>query len=856
MYLTPKSDPAEIIRSLKIILEPGQITELRALDAVTPADRRPHVESGYFDDFEKLAAAVSTIKSAKGIYIIPNPINPALLARASNRIRPVGREPTTADHDIAQRRWLLVDCDAKRPAGISASDDEHHAAHAAAQRIAGELAREGWPAPIYAGSGNGAHLLFRIDLPADDGGLVQRVLQGLADRFDTDEVTIDTAVYNPARIWKLYGSIAAKGDSTPERPHRMARIIKAPTELIVVETVLLEAVAATARSRVQPDQFMPTSQSFDLERWIHEHQLDVDGPAQWQGGRKWVFRTCPWNSDHTNRSAYLLQQPSGAIAAGCHHNGCQDKGWHELRNLIEPGWRERKNITKIRPSTTAAATKPIERRPFPVEVLPAPVANYISEAATAIGCDLSYVGLVLLACLARAIGNTRVIRLKRSWVEAAIIWAAIIGKSGTHKSPALRAAVTSLEHKQAEAIAEYAEAVARYEQERAQYERDYLAWKRSKSTEPPPWEPKEPHCRRYICNDVTIEALAALLDGQQDGVLVVRDELAGWVDGIGEYKKGGKGSDTGHWLACWSGAPMTVDRKTGQRMIHVPRAAVSIVGGIQPGILRRAIGREHLQDGLCARLLLAMPAPRQVTWSEATISPGTEAAIADVFGKLLSLDPAADEDGNPTPFAMALTPEAKTVWVAYFNQHRAEMVGMDDDLRAAWSKLEAYAARLALIVQLCSWAAGEGSDDQIDQASIEAGIVLSDWFGVEARRVYDLLSESDEEREQRELAELISRQGGTITARQLAHSSRAYRASGEAEAALERLAKVGWGHWSVDADTGGRPANVFVLNSGHGNTTPENAEERRLPLPLPRSADELDDVNIRLAEAAEEDQAA
>ena len=78
-----------------------------------------------------------------------------------------------------------------------------------------------------------------------------------------------------------------------------------------------------------------------------------------------------------------------------------------------------------------------------------------------------------------------------------------------------------------------------------------------------------------------------------------RDELAGWLGGIAEYK-GGKGSDLGHWLACWSAVPLTVDRKTGAvKMLHVPRAAVSIVGGIQPGVLRAAIGREHLQDGLC-----------------------------------------------------------------------------------------------------------------------------------------------------------------------------------------------------------------------------------------------------------------
>jgi hypothetical protein len=55
-----------------------------------------------------------------------------------------------------------------------------------------------------------------------------------------------------------------------------------------------------------------------------------------------VFRICPWNSAHTNQSAYIVQLASGAIAAGCHHASCAEKGWHDLRDTVEPGWRERR----------------------------------------------------------------------------------------------------------------------------------------------------------------------------------------------------------------------------------------------------------------------------------------------------------------------------------------------------------------------------------------------------------------------------------------------------------------------------------------------------------------------------------
>jgi hypothetical protein len=198
------------------------------------------------------------------------------------------------------------------------------------------------------------------------------------------------------------------------------------------------------------------------------------------------------------------------------------------------------------PKTAATEIEPY--KPFPIDVLPAVVSEFVAAASRAIGCDPAFVALPLLGCLARAIGNKRIIRLKRTWAEPAIIWAAIVGKSGTHKTPALQAATSFLNRAQAKAIADFENAKAHHDQEIALYERDYAAWKRSKSSEPPPWPPVEPVCNRFITTDCTIEALAFLLHSQYDGVLVPRDELAGWLGGIAEYK-GGKGSDLGHWLA-------------------------------------------------------------------------------------------------------------------------------------------------------------------------------------------------------------------------------------------------------------------------------------------------------------------
>jgi hypothetical protein len=297
----------------------------------------------------------------------------------------------------------------------------------------------------------------------------------------------------------------------------------------------------------------------------------------------------------------------------------------------------------------------------------------------------------------------------------------------------------------------------------------------------------------------------------------VRDELAGWVNGIGEYK-GGKGSDNGHWLATWSGAPMSVDRKTGDRKtIYIPRASVSLVGGIQPDILKKAMGREHMQDGMCARLLLAMPDARRVQWTEKTISFGTTKILEEAFDRLIAMEPDIDEEGRHIPLVLRLTPEAKTAWVEYYNRHRDELIGLDDELSAAWTKLEAYTARFALIFHLSAWASGEEVNEfEIDDVSMRAAIAVSDWFGFEARRVYAVLIEPEDARRDRLLLELIRRKGSQVTSRDLKLASRQFATADEAEVALQGLVDAGHGKWELvpPGPNGGRPTRAFQLFEG------------------------------------------
>lgn len=344
-------------RFLALLAMPGEVFELRGLSKGRSA---PMVTAGYFDNMEALATAACDRSGAdEGVYVTINPVNPALLARApANRVRQAGNGDTTSDRDVQRRAHLLVDVDPIRPAGISSTDAEHTAALELAHWIAQQLDADGWPEPLRGDSGNGAHLIYAIDLPVDDGGLVKRVLGELSRRFTSATLKVDEKVFNPARISKVFGTLTRKGENAADRPHRVSTIIAAPSALAVVTRAQLESLAPIVS--ITPPRSVPLRNGngnggsyaysngttttapakFDLDSWLGDHLPDAIA-SSWSSGRKWLLPVCPINSEHNRREAYVTQKDDGSIAAGCQHESCF-KSWHELRTHFEPDAYDRR----------------------------------------------------------------------------------------------------------------------------------------------------------------------------------------------------------------------------------------------------------------------------------------------------------------------------------------------------------------------------------------------------------------------------------------------------------------------------------------------------------------------------------
>lgn len=192
--------------------------------------------SGYFNDKAAFIAACAKLDQARfeAAYITMNPVQPELIARANNRIIGLKKgDPTTHDNEVAARRWMLIDVDPRRSKGISSTDKEIQAARATAMLIKSELEANGWAGIVEALSGNGIHLLLRIDMPNDEATRKQlhAFYAYLSDKYTDDKCIVDPVIFNAARVVKLYGTMTRKGDPTPDRPHRRSTIIELPPDI-------------------------------------------------------------------------------------------------------------------------------------------------------------------------------------------------------------------------------------------------------------------------------------------------------------------------------------------------------------------------------------------------------------------------------------------------------------------------------------------------------------------------------------------------------------------------------------------------------------------------------------------------
>ena len=760
----PNPDTAAILAALAVLFTPEDVIELRAF----PKGRK-RTDAGYFDgqhwpQLAEHAARLST--SGAAVYVTLNPVDPQLLSRYSNRIEGYA-STTTTDKQVTRRRWLLIDIDPVRPSGTSATDAQLDAAKVKARAVYGYLNGIGWPAPLVAESGNGMHLLYAIDLPNEDDAtaLVKAVLIALGERFDDAQTKVDRAVFNAARICKLYGTLANKGDHTAAAPWRLSKLLQTPARAVVTPEQLRGLIpAATPGTTAKAAASMLQSGGFNLEDFLSRHGLAYTTDRH-DGSERFKLAACPFNPEHGNGEAAIFRKASGALGFKCQHDSCSAKSWGDVRDLLD-GLRPA-SAAKRSKTQHGAAFPPLEDdaadtwpdptplpdalppvQAFDPDLLPVALRGWVTDIAHRMQCPPDFPAVGAVVALSSLIGARAVVQPKArdDWQVVPNLWGLIVGRPGVMKSPALGEVLKPLHrlestereqwqlaHEAWELDTKVAELASKANERQAAN----LAAKdpaKARALLAPTDQPTEPTMRRYVVSDSTVEALADLLVTNPWGLLIYRDELHGLLCSMD--RQGQEGA-RGFYLTGYDGNQGHPVDRIGRGHSYVPRVCMAMLGGIQPGkvqsYVREAVNGGAGDDGLLQRFGLAVWPDIQQEFKLVDRWPDTPAKQAAwaVFERLNGLLPATDDD----PQEWRFSPEAQAIFYEWLIPFETGIRG--DELHPAlvshlakWRKL---IPALALIFALVDTPDTNGV---IHEGELIRALAWAEYLRPHAERLY------------------------------------------------------------------------------------------------------------------------
>nr|WP_294556277.1 DUF3987 domain-containing protein [uncultured Rhodopila sp.] len=443
---------------------------------------------------------------------------------------------------------------------------------------------------------------------------------------------------------------------------------------------------------------------------------------------------------------------------------------------------------------------------LPLALFPAEWPAWIGQAAQRAGSPVDYVACTVLAVVSATIGNARWGSPWEGWVQVPVINVASVGLSSSGKSPAMDVVVGPLNELAADLDSDWVERVSAYKTEALMAKELYALWeegvkKAAKEKRPPPAmpaearEPEPPRRRRIVSSDPTMEAARDLSVSNPRGLLLSRDELAGFFSGMGKYG-GSAGSDRAFWLQTYDGRPWVSDRaKDRDTAPSIPHLTWVILGGIQPDRLASTL-LEGDDDGLAERFIYAWPAPSR----EVSPPPDGKPLPFELKVALRRLRELPMPDNEPV--VLPFTDDA----VAALQVWRHDVKSMEDDaggLLQSWiGKLPGIAVRLATIFAHMKWMLipdGTPAPERITADDLTPAVgFLASYALPMARRAFGEAALPEAERDARRLARWYLKcpapRPEVLNARELRRKANGpgITTSKRIEAALEELAELGF----------------------------------------------------------------
>lgn len=219
---------------------------------------------------------------------------------------------------------------------------------------------------------------------------------------------------------------------------------------------------------------------------------------------------------------------------------------------------------------------------FPLSHLSNEIQKYITNISEVYQVDKDMVTLAVYVATAVAAGS-RVITFDGIYTNKLSLWAIVLGISGAGKSEFLNKVLEPILQRNIPLVEEYERAMA--------------AWN---------GKGKEPEAHDFRIHSITLEALIEKINLNPDGLLLYRPELSGWVGGFGKYNK--DDSEYATWIELWDGKSFPFHTKNGaKKLINAKDPVLSVVGGVQPHIMKRFAKADILGSGFLGRLLMVYP---------------------------------------------------------------------------------------------------------------------------------------------------------------------------------------------------------------------------------------------------------
>lgn len=378
--------------------------------------------------------------------------------------------------------------------------------------------------------------------------------------------------------------------------------------------------------------------------------------------------------------------------------------------------------------------------PFPIEVLPEGLRALTRIAHDSMHVPPDYVAAPCLAIASGVIGRSVGLFIKEGWHEYAALFSIIVGHPGTGKTPALKLASHPIWEIFRELEEDFAIRLSMYRQAK----REWDAERRGKGakTAAAEFDEDRPTRIRIAVSDTTKEALSQMLWENVRGLLMIHDELSGWLAAMNQYR-GGDGDDKEFFGKCFSFASVPVDRKVhgedGPQFLYEP--CLAIAGGIQPEILPAMDLANGRKDGFIDRFIFSFPEPIRRPWSDVSIPPELRQQWSKAVRRLWDREMHVDAKKREAPRFVRFSAEAQRLFASWYNELDKEMHSphFNEDFKGAWSKFQTYGPRLALLIDQLHWAYDPDSGDRLRPVSVQAmqaAAKLIEYYKNHFRRVY------------------------------------------------------------------------------------------------------------------------